>query len=88
MAEVHIHKDAQKMLQKAPQKIKKKFLEFLACLMEDGLDTCRFEIVPMKGKYKVYLEAKIGWDYRVLFRESNRSFYIRYAGTHNDLETA
>lgn len=88
MAEVDIHKDAQKMLQKAPKKIKKKFLEFLEYVLEDRMDECRFEVLPMKGKYKVYLEVKIDYDYRILFREADGCYFIRYAGTHNDLGTA
>lgn len=84
---IEIHKQAQKKLAKAPVKIQDNLLEFIQCYMDDSIDQCRFEIVVMKGKYKIYKEVKLDKDYRVLFREEKNTLYIRYAGTHNDLGT-
>lgn len=85
---VEIHKHARKSLEKSPKKIQRKFLEFVEYCLNDKLNKVRFPIVLMKGKFKIYKEAKIDKDYRIIFRIEDNIVYIRYAGTHNYLGTA
>lgn len=87
MYRLELHKDAQKALAKAPRKIQEKFLQLAEYLQENGTHNSPFTVVPMKGKYKIYLEAKIASDYRIIFRLEEQTFFIRYAGTHNSLGT-
>lgn len=89
MYKVIFHKKAGKSLEKAPNKIKEKVFIFQKHLREQGLDSFPFKIDTMKGEFKQfkYLEAKIDKDYRIIFRQEENIFYIRYAGTHNALGT-
>ena len=88
MRTVQQHKDAAKALKKAPRHIQEKAIEWLKYFMEyDSFDGCRFEIVPLKGKLKIYQEVKIDKDYRIIFRLDEEALHIRTAGTHNSLGT-
>lgn len=57
--------------------------------MVHGEKDLPFSIVRMKGKFKKhkYFEIKLTDDFRLVVRKQNGSFYIRYAGTHNQLGT-
>lgn len=85
--EINIHKDAQKQLRKAPSKIKKKADKLVGHIIAKGLKNFPFPIKPLKGKFKVYHEILLDDDYRIIYRIENNSFFIRYAGTHNQLKT-
>jgi addiction module RelE/StbE family toxin len=87
MRTLFLHKSAEKSLRKAPQKIKKRFIELSEYLINDNIKECRFEIVWMKGKYKIYKEVKIDKDYRIIFKIEDNLVFIRYAGSHNYLHT-
>jgi mRNA-degrading endonuclease YafQ of YafQ-DinJ toxin-antitoxin module len=87
MYRLQIHKDAQKALSRAPHGTQEKFLRLSNYLIQSGTLGCPFTIAPMKGKYKIYLEAKITGDYRIIFRTEGATIFIRYAGTHNSLGT-
>lgn len=89
MYTIHIHKSAEKSFKKAPKHIQQKALIFLSHLMDNGLKDVPYPLDTLKGTYKKYkyLEAKIHADYRIIFRQENEAFFIRYAGTHNGLGT-
>ena len=89
MYELHIHRDAQKALKKAPKMIRAKALHCIDHLSQKGLNQLPFKIKKLKGKFEKfqYLEIKIHKDYRIVFRSEINSFYIRDAGTHNYLRT-
>jgi len=89
MYTLHIHKDAEKALKKSPQHIKEKSFECLQVLMASGLKDFPYQVDTLKGKYKKfkYMEIKISGDYRLIFRQEENQFFIRYAGTHNSLGT-
>jgi len=57
--------------------------------MTSGTYGCPFPIKPLKGRFRKfnYYEAKIDKDYRIIFRREGDTFYIRAAGTHNELKT-
>jgi len=89
MFTLKVHRDAEKELAKAPERIRKKALLFLRHLLKNGSHESPFPIKPLQGSFKKskYLEAKIDKDYRIIFRQENTAFYVRYAGTHNRLGT-
>ena len=84
-----LHKHAQKNLSKAPARIKRKASVFVEHLCEHGTADSPFPLKPLQGSYKKYdyVEAKIDKDYRIIFRREDDTFYIRFAGTHNQLGT-
>jgi mRNA-degrading endonuclease RelE of RelBE toxin-antitoxin system len=89
MFTVKIHRDAEKELSKAPERIRKKAFLFLAHLMEHGTQASPFPLKSLQGSFKrsKFLEGKIDKDYRIVFRREETTFYVRYAGTHNQLGT-
>ncbi|OIP81441.1 hypothetical protein COW94_04355 [Candidatus Peregrinibacteria bacterium CG22_combo_CG10-13_8_21_14_all_44_10] len=89
MYQLHIHKDAEKAFKKAPKRIREKAFICLKHFRDNGVKDCPYSIDTLKGKFKKfkYLEAKIGKDYRIVFRINEQDIYIRYAGTHNALGT-
>lgn len=89
MYDLHLHKSAVKSLQKAPIKIRKKAFAFLEHLRESGTQSPPCTIKPLQGSYKKYkyLEALIDKDYRIIFRREGDAFFVREAGTHNQLGT-
>ena len=89
MYKISIHKQAKKVLQKAQSKIKNKTFTALEHMMENGLTDFPFRIDKLKGKFRKYqyFEIKIDKDFRVVFRLEGQTFYIRAAGTHNQLRT-
>jgi mRNA-degrading endonuclease YafQ of YafQ-DinJ toxin-antitoxin module len=84
-----VHPDAVKSLAKAQPKIKAKADRFRRYLINFGTYQCPFPIKPLKGHFHRfhYYEAKIDKDYRIIFRKEGDTFYIRAAGTHNELRT-
>jgi hypothetical protein len=48
-----------------------------------------YPVKPLKGGFKKlkYLEARIDKDFRIIFRRESDGYYVRYAGTHNQLRT-
>jgi len=89
MYDVHIHKSAEKSLKKAPLRIREKAFTFIDHLRKSGTQQPPFPVQAMEGKFRKfkYLEAKIDKDYRIIFRRENQSYFIRFAGTHNELRT-
>ena len=57
--------------------------------MTFGTYGCPFPIRPLQARFRKfnYYEAKIDKDYRIIFRREGDTFYIRAAGTHNELKT-
>ncbi|PCI24852.1 hypothetical protein COB57_03730 [Candidatus Peregrinibacteria bacterium] len=84
---IEMHKTAKKQLIKAPKIIKIKVSQLVQHIFIHGLKNCPFPIKPMKGKYNTYSEFLIHKDYRIIYRTSTNTLYIRYAGTHNELGT-
>jgi mRNA-degrading endonuclease RelE of RelBE toxin-antitoxin system len=89
MYRVEIHKDAEKAMQKAPEYIREKAFRFLRHLRHDGTRNPPCRIKALQGPFKKhhFLEAIIDKDYRIIFRKEDDTFYIRLAGTHNELHT-
>lgn len=89
MYQVYLHKDAQKVLKKAQKSLKLKAIYCLQHLEQYGLENIIFKIDTLKGEFKKhkYFEIKLTGDFRLIVRRQNRAFYIRYAGTHNQLGT-
>ncbi len=89
MYTIHLHKSAQKALQKAPPLIKEKSLQCFLHLTKSSLQNFPYPITPLQGKYKKfkYLEIKLSKDYRIILRKEGNVFFIRYAGTYNSLGT-
>jgi len=84
---LEIHNSALKNIKKTSLKIKQKIEKLVSCVMVDDFKNCPFPIKPLKGKYKIYNEILIDQDYRVIYRIENNTFFLRYAGTHNQLGT-
>lgn len=89
MFTLHLHKDAQKELRKAPKHIRKKTLVCFEHFIENGTTNFPYPIDTLKGEFKKfkYLEIKMNKDYRIIFRIDDKNIFIRYAGTHNRLGT-
>jgi mRNA-degrading endonuclease RelE of RelBE toxin-antitoxin system len=89
MYNLHLHKNAEKAIQKFPKSIRLKASRALKILYEQGTTNFPFPIKSLQGQYKKfkYSEIKIAKDYRIIYRKENNIFYIRYAGTHNSLGT-
>ena len=89
MYEINIHKQAGKVLKKAQRKIKNKAYEALSHMMKYGLTDFPFKVDTLKGKFQKYqyFEIKIDKDFRIIFRQEGQTFFIRSAGTHNQLGT-
>ena len=62
---------------------------FLSYLIDHGTYNSPFPIKKLHGQFQKYnyYEAKIAYDYRIIFRQEENIFYIRDAGTHNKLRT-
>lgn len=89
MYEVEIHKEALKNLRKSQKKIKERAFKVISHLSDHGTYRLMYPIEPLLGKYKKskYYEIKIDKDYRIVFRKVKNTFFIRFAGTHNQLRT-
>ena len=89
MYRLQIHKDAEKAMRKAPERIREKVFRFLRHLRHDGARGAPCRIKALQGSFKKYgfLEAIIDKDYRIIFRREDATFYVRLAGTHNALHT-
>lgn len=89
MPKLHLHKDAQKALQKAQKRTQKKAFLCLQYLKNQGPYGLPYPLKMMQGQYRKfrYIEAKIDKDYRIIFRVEGDDIYVRYAGTHNALGT-
>ena len=89
MYEIRIHKQAQKVLQKAQKKIKTKASRALEHMVEFGLNNFPYQIDTLKGEFQKYryFEIKIDKDFRLIFRHEGNTFHIRAAGTHNQIGT-
>ncbi len=76
-------------MRKAPKNIRKKAFICLKYLKDNGPGECPYKVSVLKGKFKKfkYLEAKIGRDYRIIFRVEKKNVFVRWAGTHNALGT-
>lgn len=87
MFEVHVHRVAQKSLNKAPEHIQQKATRLVAHLIQHGTTNAPFRIKALHGPFRKhkFLEAIINKDYRIIFRRENDVFLIRLAGTHNEL---
>lgn len=87
--EITFHKDALKVLRKTQKKIQDKTIRCIKSLEKSGFQNLPFPIEPLKGEFKKYkyYEIKIDYDFRLVVRQAAGSFYIRYAGTHNQLGT-
>ncbi|MBU0668381.1 hypothetical protein KJ951_01985 [Patescibacteria group bacterium] len=66
-----------------------KFLECADHLAKFGTVDLPFPIDTLKGKFKKfkYFEIKLDKDFRLILRKENDFYYIRTAGTHNQLGT-
>ena len=89
MYEIYIHKQAQKVIQKAQTRIKLKTKKALEHLIQNGTNNFPFKIDILKGEFQKYqyFEIKIDKDFRIFCRLENKTFFIRAAGTHNQLHT-
>ena len=89
MYKLQIHKDAEKAMRKAPERIREKSYRFLRHLRHAGTQDAPFRIKALQGAFKKhrFLEAIIDEDYRIIFRREQDTFYVRLAGTHNELHT-
>jgi len=89
MYKLHIHKDAEKALNKAQKRIREKAFACIIYLRDNGTSGSPFPISSLQGDFKKYkyYEAKIHKDYRIFFRIEDDNLYIRRAGTHNALGT-
>lgn len=89
MYTLHLHRDAQKALQKTQKRIQKKAFVCLQHLRQKGPYGLPYPLKMLEGPYKKfrYLEAKIDKDYRIIFRVEENLIFVRYAGTHNALGT-
>lgn len=66
-----------------------KINECLLYFIYHGTFDSPFPIKPLKGHFRKfnYYEAIIDKDYRIIFRREGDTFFIRAAGTHNQLRT-
>ena len=89
MYKLKIHRDVEKQIAKAPLPIRKKAFAFLKHIRKNGSKDCSFSIKPLQGEFKrsKFFEVKIAKDYRIIFRKDGDTFYVRWAGTHNRLDT-
>lgn len=89
MFRLQIHKDAEKAMQKAPERIREKAFRFLQHLRNEGTTNAPCRIKALHGPFRKhkFLEAIIDKDYRIFFRREDDTFYVRLAGTHNELHT-
>ena len=89
MHNLRIHKNAEKSLRKAPKHVREKSYRFLRHLQRNGTQDAPCRIKSLHGPFRKhkYLEAIIDKDYRIIFRKENGAFFIRMAGTHNELGT-
>lgn len=89
MFDVCYHNDARKSLDKTQKRIRNKAFRCMRHLMSNGLKNLPFPIATLKGEFKKlhYFEIKLDKDFRLILRKQNGNFYIRHAGTHNQLGT-
>jgi len=89
MYELEVSKEAKKAFNKAQFRVQTRINDCLAYLIDFGTYGSPYPIKPLKGRFQKfnYYEAKIDKDYRIIFRREGDTFYIRAAGTHNDLKT-
>ena len=89
MYELKIHRDAEKSMLRASERIREKSYRFLQHLRRAGTQDAPCRIKALHGPFRKYkfLEAIIDEDYRIIFRRERGTFHVRLAGTHNELHT-